>query len=154
MAGVEPKTENIINEDSPRVRDALRRASFTSLSDLFVAHPTFDLYAAADYLDKETDSIAPIDLEKTLRDECRRRNDFHFFARITLFTALNEFDGMGWTEQHYMLFGMWPAILGDDHDDFADKCWDFLERRLVMNGWKPESIFDPIIDEALAEVGK
>ncbi len=93
-------------------------------------------------------------MEKVLREECRLRNDFMFFARIVLFTSLNGLNGRGWSEEHSLLFGIWSSTLGREYKQFAWRSWDFLEDQKLPNGWKPISIFDPVIDKTLAAGAK
>ncbi|RYD73036.1 MAG: hypothetical protein EOP84_22175 [Verrucomicrobiaceae bacterium] len=55
----------------------------------------------------------------------------------------------GWSQQHYLLAGHWVGMLGAGSEDFASQCWECLKQMKLPEGWQPESIFDPLLEEAL-----
>ena len=133
----------------PGLLRSLDHHGCSSVTDFFLERPELHFWSAAKVLSDELCRIAPIDLERALRAECERRDDFHFFARMALMSALHSFHGQGWGEQHYMLGGKFAGILGDLPDKHLRACWDHLLQQNLPEGWKPESIFEPILESAL-----
>jgi len=128
---------------------ALARLGYSSLTDLFIVRPNLSLWTAAPLLSEETSRFAPVELERALRIECERRKDFHFFARIALFTALHSHNDKGWSRQHYLLAGAFAGILGELAEQQARLCWDYLQTLPLPEGWTPDSIFHPTLEAAL-----
>ena len=128
---------------------ALARLGYSSLTDLFIDHPTLHFWTVAPLLSDECFRFAPIHVERALRAECEHRDDFHFFVRFALFTALHSQDGVGWGSKHYMLAGVFGGILGEVADKQGQVCWDYLQSLDLPKGWTPSSIFDPILEASL-----
>jgi hypothetical protein len=137
------------NQRALELNISLENLSYSSLSDFFIANPTMNYFSAAKILNATDNHFTPIDLEQALRRECYQRRDFHFFARITLYTALTAFDSNGWRQTHYILAGHWAGMLGEDLKGPALQSWHYLKTLNLPQGWKPVSIFDPILDDAL-----
>jgi hypothetical protein len=131
------------------LRPALERQGCSSVSDLLIEQPTLDFYAIADLLSDSEVRFAPADIEFALRRECEQRNDSHFYARATLFTALVGNNSCGWTDKHYLLAGRWAGMLGPSLENQANVVWDCLETLNLPLGWKPASIFDAVLEDAL-----
>ena len=118
------------------------------LSDLFIEQPKLNFFSAAKLLDFEEKTWVPADVGEQLKAECIRRNDFSFFARVALFTALTAYQPKGWSEQHYLLAAHWVGMLGGEREA-AIRSWDYLKGLNLAEGWQPVSIFDPVIERAL-----
>lgn len=127
----------------------IEERGFSSFSDLIIATPELDLYSAAEYLGVKEPRLSAKLLEDLLRKECEKRDDWKFFARVTLFTALRSGVTSGWTSQNYLMFGIWSGMLGEAKETFADECWDRLQGLSLPVGWRPLSIFDTRLENAL-----
>jgi hypothetical protein len=131
------------------IHGRLERLGYSSLTDFFLARRTENFFSAAQMLSEDSDCYAPVDMEIALRTECERRDDFSFFARVALFTALTSFHPKGWSPQHYLLAGHWVGMLGAGSEAAASRCWDYLKSLNLPENWIPKSIFDAILDKAL-----
>jgi hypothetical protein len=137
-------------EGRTEVYGALAQLGYSSLTDLLIDRPALSFWTASTLLSDEGDPVAPVDIERTLRTECDLRDDFHFFARAVLFTSLHSRKGMGWGRQHYLLEGWFLSTLDESVREQARICCDHLRSLELPDGWKPESIFDPILEAALS----
>jgi hypothetical protein len=139
----------MLPENPPDVYAALEGLGYSSVTDLLIARPDLSFWSAAPLLSVNDDPVAPADIESALRAECKQRDDFHFFARAALFTALHSHEGMGWGRQYYLLAGWFLSIVGESEHSRAGFCCDYLQTLGLPDGWKPVSIFDPILEAAL-----
>lgn len=131
------------------LQNALGKRGYASLTDFFLERPTFNFFTAAQALSAESQNWRPVDIGNVLRRECERRDDFHFFARVALFTALTGFRLKGWSKQHWLLFGQWSGLLGSEHREKAAISWNYLKEIGLSEGWLPVSIFDPTLEHAI-----
>lgn len=137
--------------DLTQLLGALDLLGFSSLTDFFLANPAVTIWGAAEKLSQESGGFAPIDIERLLREECIVRGDFHFFARVTLFTALVN-KGRGWNDQHYLAGGFWSGMLGADIKGSAVRAWRYLETLGLPRGWFPKDIFDSVVEQAIEKL--
>jgi hypothetical protein len=137
-----------MSHDLTTLRGSLEKRGFHSLTDFFLAHPHMTIWKVAEKLSQGGHEYAASDIECLLRQECAARADFQFFARVTLFTAL-ENAGKGWTDQHYLAGGFWSGMIGESIQGSALRAWRYLETLNLPFGWLPEGIFDPVIEQTV-----
>jgi hypothetical protein len=138
-----------VNEIRIYLQAPLEKLGYSSLTDLFIDQPTLNFFTAAQRLSTEKEKLAPVQVGNALKEECEQRGDIHFFARVALFTTFTGFEAEGWTKNHWMRFGRWGGMLGSDSEEAASRSWDYLKGLELAEGWQPESIFDPILEEAV-----
>ena len=132
-----------------RVKNEIEPLGYSSLADLFIENPTFNFFSACEYLRQNGIPCVPAHLGNALQEECNKREDACFFARVALYNALTGFKNKGWSKQHWMVFGLWSGMLDRGAKEAASVGWDYLKGLDLSEGWLPLSIFDPILEEAL-----
>jgi hypothetical protein len=105
----------------------LESQGYSSLSDWFIAEPALNLFSADRRLSTEHELWTPANVGRLLRQECEARLGFSFFARVTLFTTFTGFETKGWTQEHWMRFGLWTGMLDDGNKESASRSWDYLK---------------------------
>lgn len=129
--------------------DVLRSFGCSSLKEYFIAQPSLHFYSASHIFNDRGADLSPAEIGEALKSECLRLDEFRFFARVSLFTALHSFEERGWGDDNYLFGGSWLSILGEGYQQDALRGWCCLKGAKPPEGWLPSSIFDPMIDMVL-----
>jgi hypothetical protein len=150
-----------------RIYDRVFERDFRDLTAFAEARPTATLMQLADELSSQ-DDIAPVQLERLLRDEALAAARVHRFARSALVRAIHEYFPQGWNRAirpapgpsspeewcRIRVYSTWRGGGGfrEEYDAETDKVFDALER-IAPVGWLPSGPDDPIILHAFREGG-
>jgi len=139
-----------MDRNSPELHRVLEKRGISSLTDLFLEYPELHLLDAAKLLSDEDFEFAPIDIVRALQDECDGRNDMHFFARVTLFTALIAYKFPGDEKVRFYGCSHWIGLMLEERfTPNAKKARSYLRGVELPEGWAPKTIFDPVLSAAV-----
>lgn len=134
------------------LRERLKAAGYSSLTDFAEQRPTATFAALAEHLAP----AAPIQVEALLRAEAQAGSFFGRFVRSALLRCLRELPN-GWDGSaqgafaRACAFSSWSGAVGRGHEQACHRVWDALEAACPPNGWLPEGPEDPIISNAFLE---
>jgi hypothetical protein len=103
------------------------------------------------------EGVAPIEVERMIREECERQGDVQKFYQFSLYSVLRTHLPGGWRQAsswaNTRAGAFWLSTVGPAEKKFANAVWNRLGM-LVQDGWSPESSEDPIVKHALTAGGE
>lgn len=140
-----------------RIYERLNELGYQNLAQFAATMPSVPFRSMVPALGIE---IAPIQLERIMRQEAVATGNIEFFARDCLSRYLRQNFPDGWVRgkkgrfQAARAFASWTAALSlepnEKTDAFAFNIWNALQK-IAKTGWQAHSADDPILLEAFGK---